>query len=93
MKIPRGNLLHLVTGAANPLALLRIATAHTYPTGQITIVVPFAACGGLGVVRRILAQRMRAFRANPGHAAAVFPTPRPSHGAQLASGFFWYRAP
>jgi hypothetical protein len=32
---------------------------HTYPTGRITIVVPFAACGGLGVVRRILAQRMR----------------------------------
>jgi hypothetical protein len=73
MKIPRGNFLHLVAGAASPPALSRIATAQTYPTPQIAIVVPSAACRGLSVVTRILAQRMRAFRANPGQAAAVLP--------------------
>jgi hypothetical protein len=47
MKIPRGTFLHLVAGAASPPALSRIATAQTYPTRQITTVVPFAARGGL----------------------------------------------
>ena len=60
MKIPRRRFLHLVAGAATLPAASRIASAQTYPSRPITLVVPFAAGGALDVIGRILAPRMRA---------------------------------
>jgi tripartite-type tricarboxylate transporter receptor subunit TctC len=60
MKLARRNFLHLAAGAAAVPALSRVATAQTYPTRPITIVVPFPAGGALDVFGRILAERMKA---------------------------------
>jgi tripartite-type tricarboxylate transporter receptor subunit TctC len=60
MKFPRRTFLHLAAGAAALSALSRIASAQTYPSRPITIVVPFPAGGALDVLGRILVERMRA---------------------------------
>jgi tripartite-type tricarboxylate transporter receptor subunit TctC len=60
MKVARRQFLHLAAGAAASSTMLRVATAQTYPTRPITIVVPYAAGGPTDVVGRILAERMRA---------------------------------
>jgi tripartite-type tricarboxylate transporter receptor subunit TctC len=60
MKLARRQFLHLAAGAAASSTMLRVATAQTYPTRPITIVVPYAAGGPTDVVGRILAERMRA---------------------------------
>ena len=41
MKLPRRNFLQLAAGAAALPALSRAARAQTYPTRQITFIVPF----------------------------------------------------
>jgi hypothetical protein len=45
MKLPRRNLLHLAAGAAALPAVSGIAGGQTYPTGPITMVVPYPAAG------------------------------------------------
>src|SRR5436190_13158111 len=55
----RRRFLHLATGAAALPAMSRIASAQTYPTRPITMVVPFAAGGNTDTIGRILAERMR----------------------------------
>src|SRR5262245_47943401 len=57
MKLPRRRFLHLAAGAALP-ALSQIASAQTYPTRPITMIVPFPAGGGTTTLARILAEHM-----------------------------------
>jgi len=60
MKLPRRTFLHLAAGTAVLPVIPRIATAQTYPTRPITMIVPFAAGGTVDTVGRILIERMRA---------------------------------
>jgi len=59
MKLARRKLLHLAAGAVALPAVSRVATAQTYPTRSITMIVPFLAGGPLDATGRILAERMR----------------------------------
>ena len=59
MNIPRRRFLHLGVGAVALPASSRIASAQTYPTRPITIVVPYAAGGPSDVIARVLVERMR----------------------------------
>ena len=58
MKLPRRTFLHLAAGAVALPAVSRIASAQTYPTRPLTLVVPFAAGGPSDVAGRIIAQRL-----------------------------------
>jgi tripartite-type tricarboxylate transporter receptor subunit TctC len=60
MKLPRRQFLHFAAGAAALPAISGVATARTYPSRPITIVVPFPASGALDVFGRILTERMKA---------------------------------
>jgi len=60
MKLPRRRFLHLAAGAAGLPALSRIATAQTYPSRPITMIVPYPAGGPTDTVGRIIAEGMKA---------------------------------
>ena len=60
MKLARRKFLHLAVGAAALPAASRVAWAQSYPSRQITMIVPFAAGGPADTVARIMAERMRA---------------------------------
>jgi tripartite-type tricarboxylate transporter receptor subunit TctC len=60
MQPSRRRLLRLAAGAAMLPAVSRIATAQTYPSRPITMIVPFAAGGPADTVGRIMAEGMRA---------------------------------
>src|SRR5687767_6585138 len=59
MQLPRRRFLHLAAGAAASPITSRLARAQSYPSRQITMIVPFAAGGPADTVGRILADRMR----------------------------------
>ncbi|HZO46819.1 MAG TPA: tripartite tricarboxylate transporter substrate-binding protein [Xanthobacteraceae bacterium] len=59
MKLPRRSVLRLAAGAAALPITSRIAAAQSYPSRQITMIVPFAAGGPADTVARIMAERMR----------------------------------
>jgi tripartite-type tricarboxylate transporter receptor subunit TctC len=59
MKLPRRRFLHLAAGAAALPAISRMATAQTYPSRPVTMIVPFPAGGATDVIARILAERMQ----------------------------------
>lgn len=61
MKLPRRRFLHIAAGAAALPAVSRIASAQSYPTRPITIVVGAAAGGPTDTIGRIISERMRAF--------------------------------
>lgn len=65
MRLPRRDFLSLAAGVAALPAVLQIATAQTYPTRPITIVVPFPAGGPADAIARILSERMRASLRQP----------------------------
>jgi tripartite-type tricarboxylate transporter receptor subunit TctC len=65
MKLPRRRFLHLAAGAAALPAVSRIASAQTYPTRPITMVVAYAAGGPTDVVGRIVAEGMRTSLGQP----------------------------
>jgi tripartite-type tricarboxylate transporter receptor subunit TctC len=56
MNIPRRRFLELAAGAAALPAASRIASAQTYPTRTVRIIVGYAAGGGTDLVARLLGQ-------------------------------------
>ena len=65
MKLPRRQFLHLAAGAAALPAVSQIATAQTYPSRPIMIVVPFAVGGVTDTIGRVLAERMKSSLGQP----------------------------
>jgi tripartite-type tricarboxylate transporter receptor subunit TctC len=65
MQLPRRHFLHLAAGTAALPAVSRIATAQTYPTRPITMVVPFAAGGVTDTIGRVMAERMKSSLGQP----------------------------
>ena len=59
MKLRRRTFLQFVGAAVAAPAFSHMATAQTYPTRPITMVVPFAAGGGADAIVRTIADRMR----------------------------------
>jgi tripartite-type tricarboxylate transporter receptor subunit TctC len=59
MKLPRRAFLQLARAAAVAPAFLRAATAESYPSRPITMIVPFPAGGAADVIGRIMTERMR----------------------------------
>jgi tripartite-type tricarboxylate transporter receptor subunit TctC len=58
LKLPRRQFLHLAAGAAALPALSRIASAQTYPTKPVRILVGYAAGGATDVIARMIGQRL-----------------------------------
>src|SRR6516162_9804087 len=58
MKLPRRRFLHPAAGTVALPAVSRVATAQTYPTRPITMIVPFTAGSATDVVARVLAEWM-----------------------------------
>jgi tripartite-type tricarboxylate transporter receptor subunit TctC len=56
MKFPRRQFLHLAAGAAALPALARSASAQSYPTRPVHLVVPSTAGGGIDILARFLGQ-------------------------------------
>jgi tripartite-type tricarboxylate transporter receptor subunit TctC len=56
MKLPRRRFLHLAAGAAALPAVSRIATAQTYPTRPVHLIVGFAAGGPNKILERLIGQ-------------------------------------
>src|SRR5262249_38302615 len=59
MKLPRRTFLQFAGAAAVAPAFSLAATAESYPSRPITMIVPYPAGGATDVVARILAERMR----------------------------------
>ena len=59
MKLPhRRQFLHLASGAVALPALSRIASAQTYPTRPVRLVVGFAAGQAIDILARLIAQSL-----------------------------------
>ena len=56
MKLPRRKFLHLAAGAAALPAVSRIASAETYPTRPVHLIVGYAPGGGNDIVARQMGQ-------------------------------------
>jgi len=56
MKLPRRRFLHLAVGGAALATVSRIATAQTYPTRPVRIVVGFPAGGAPDIIARLMGQ-------------------------------------
>jgi tripartite-type tricarboxylate transporter receptor subunit TctC len=58
MTLARRALLRLAAGAAAVIAVSHMATAQSYPTRPITVIVPFAAGGPANTVTRLIPTRI-----------------------------------
>jgi tripartite-type tricarboxylate transporter receptor subunit TctC len=65
MKLRRREFLHLAAGAAALPAASRIATAQTYPTRPITMIVPFPPGSATDAIGRVVAEPMRRLLGQP----------------------------
>src|SRR5262245_47865519 len=59
MPLPRRRFLQLAAGAAASPAVSRLASAQSYPSRPITMIVPFPPGGLTDVVGRLVAEGMR----------------------------------
>jgi tripartite-type tricarboxylate transporter receptor subunit TctC len=59
MKLPRRKFLQLAAGTAALPVVSRFASAQSYPSQRITMVVPFAAGAAAGTIARLVAEGMR----------------------------------
>ena len=59
MKLPRRKFLQLAAGTAALPAVSRFASAQSYPSQRITMVVPFAAGAAADTIARVVAEGMR----------------------------------
>jgi tripartite-type tricarboxylate transporter receptor subunit TctC len=59
MKSQRRKFLQFAAAVAIAFAFPQVATAQTYPTRPVTMIVPFPPGGNADVVGRVLAERMR----------------------------------
>jgi tripartite-type tricarboxylate transporter receptor subunit TctC len=59
MKLPCRQLLQLAAGAAALLGICHFASAQSYPTRPITLVVPIAAGGAVDTAARIVAEKLQ----------------------------------
>jgi tripartite-type tricarboxylate transporter receptor subunit TctC len=58
MKLPRRHFLHLAAGAAALPALCRTASAQTYPTRPVHLIVGFPAATATDIVARLIAESL-----------------------------------
>jgi tripartite-type tricarboxylate transporter receptor subunit TctC len=63
--LPRRQFLRLAAGATALPAVSRGASAQSYPSRPITMIVPYAAGSGTDVIGRIVAERMRGSLGQP----------------------------
>src|SRR6516225_3198287 len=56
MRIPRRRFLHLAVGAAALPTVSRVATAQTYPTRPVRLVLGYAPGGSPDIVARLIGQ-------------------------------------
>ena len=65
MKLVRRQFMYLAASTAALPAASRLASAQTYPTRPIIMIVPYPAGGGADATGRIIAERMRASLGQP----------------------------
>jgi tripartite-type tricarboxylate transporter receptor subunit TctC len=58
VKLPRRQFLHLATGAAVLSGVSRMASAQSYPTRPVRMIVPFSPGGQTDVIARLIAQKL-----------------------------------
>jgi tripartite-type tricarboxylate transporter receptor subunit TctC len=63
--LPRRQFLRLAAGAASLPAVSRDASAQSYPSRPVTMIVPAPAGGATDVVGRVIAERMRKYLGQP----------------------------
>ena len=65
MTLPRRRFLHVAAGVVALPELIRSAGAQTYPSRQITLIVPFPPGGSTDVAARIMAEKMKPLLGQP----------------------------
>jgi len=88
MKRSHRRILHSATALAALAASLCVASAQTYPTRPVTLVVPVAAGGGVDTAARILSEKLQEKLKQP-----VTVENRPGAGSMIGASFVARAAP
>ena len=65
MELPRRQFIHLVAGAAALTALSRTASAQSYPTRPVRLILPFGPAGATDITARLIGQSLSERLAEP----------------------------